>query len=204
MNMWYYPVEQTKDLKKTRDTLYFQKLKFIAMIKKILAIILILLFPMIYSCDKIDDLKSFNVDALAGIPFYFEVNENDPLTINEGFSIFLDDPDIQDNLDKIDKYTIRKITYQVTYYGGMNDVILNGNFNLGSSVSIPVANVNLNTLFVSGTVNELNLSDQDLSNLANELKSIGFLTGTISGSVSDKPLYCEILLEMDVTAKVIP
>ena len=172
--------------------------------KKALTVLVILLLSVIYSCDKIDDLKSFNVDALSGIPFYFEVNENDPLSINEGFSIFLDDPDIQDNLDKIDKYTVKKITYMITYYNGMNDVILNGSFNVGSSVSIPITNANLNTLFTSATVTELNLSDKDLTNLANELKSGGYLTGNITGNVSDKPIYCEVYLEMDVTAKVIP
>lgn len=172
--------------------------------KKALILLVIILFPLIYSCDKIDELKAFHVDSVSGIPFYFEVNENDPLTIDEGFSIFLDDPDIQDNLDKIDQYTINKITYTITYYQGINDIILNGSLNIGSSVSIPVTNANLNTLFTSATVTELNLSDQDLNNLAKELKSNSYLTGKITGSVSDKPLYCEVYIELNITAKVIP
>jgi hypothetical protein len=50
-------------------------------------------FPWIYSCDKIDALKAFHVDSVSGISFYFEVNEKDPLTNDEGFLIFLDVPD---------------------------------------------------------------------------------------------------------------
>lgn len=172
--------------------------------KKALIFLVILSFPWIYSCDKIDELKAFHVDSVSGIPFYFEVNENDPLTIDEGFSIFLDDPDIQDNLDKIDAYTINAITYTITYYGGMENIVLNGSINIGSSVSIPVTDANLNELFISSAVTELNLSDQDLRNLANELKSNTYLTGKITGNVSDKPLYCEVYIELDITAKVIP
>jgi hypothetical protein len=84
----------------------------------------------------------------------------------------------------------------------MNDVIMNASFYIGWSESVPITNVNLNTLFMSGAVTQLNLSDQDLANLASELKKSGFLTGYITRSVYDKPVYCEVFIEMNITAKV--
>jgi len=68
------------------------------MIKKALTIVIILLLPVIYSCDKLDELRSFDINTQIGYVLSFTIFEEDPWSINESFFITISDQDILDKL----------------------------------------------------------------------------------------------------------
>lgn len=168
--------------------------------KLILTIVVALLIPLIYSCDKLDSLREFDINTQTEYVLYFTIFEEDPQTINEDFFITINDQDILDNLDNIEEWKVNKVTYQVVTYDGMPDIILNGTFSLGSA-NVSISNANLYNLFINGTESTLDLTDDELVALANDLKSIFTLYGNINGSVSDKPVYFNLQLKFDVTAR---
>ena len=171
------------------------------MMKKALSFLVILLFPLIYSCDKIDDITSFPIDTQTEYYIFLNISESDPTSINEPVYVMVDDPDILDNLGKIDEWKINKITYQVQYYVGSPDILFNGTLSLGSA-NISVSNLNLNDMYVNTTVSTLNLTDQQLNDLVNDLRSDGSVEGSLSGDVSGQPVQAQIIMTFDMQVRV--
>lgn len=167
--------------------------------KKSLIITAILLLPILNSC--LDDLTTFPVDGRTIYYLYLNINETDPLSINEPIYVMVDEPDILDNLAKIDDWKINEITYMVVLYIGSPDIVFNGTLTLGS-VSMAVSNLNLNDMYVNGTNSTLTLTDQQLKTLASDFRSDGTIEGSISGDVSGKPLQAQIEMIFDMEVKV--
>jgi len=173
------------------------------MIKKALSFTIIFLFTLIYSCEQIEELRTWDLNTEAAKDFEVFITEEDPLAIDETFTISLDDPDVQENINKIDEWKVNKVTYQIWTYTGPpeGDVMLSGTLELGP-VDVSLSNVNLNQLFMQQTVEELDLTDQELVNLANALRSTKSITGSLVGEVSDKPVYFIIYVKFDLTLRV--
>lgn len=172
--------------------------------KVLLPFAIIIFFPLIYSCDKIDELRSFDINTDLGVEYSFYITEQDPSTINDVYVIFINDQDILDNLSKIDQWKVNKVTYQVTEYDGASDIVLNGTLYFGS-VDVSVSNLNLLDMYTSGTETTLPVSDQDLVTLANEIKATGATNGvnvSITGEVSGKPVWFNIYLKVYLTVRV--
>jgi hypothetical protein len=172
--------------------------------KLLLSSVIILLFPLIYSCDKINELRSFDVNTDLGYEYSFYIGEQDPTTINDVFVVFINDQDILDNLSNIEEWKVDKITYQVTVYDGAPDIVLSGTLVFGS-IDVDVSNINLFNLYTSGTETSFNISDQDLVNLANDIKnnaSTTGITGSISGNVSGQPVWFNVYVKVYVTVRV--
>jgi len=62
----------------------------------LLPISIFVLFPILYSCDKIDELRSFDINTDLGYEYAFIITEQDPSTINDVFVVFINDQDILD------------------------------------------------------------------------------------------------------------
>lgn len=186
--------------------LFFKVPNTTVMKKLIQPLVIFVFFPVLYSCDKIDELRSFDINTDLGYEYAFIITEQDPSTINDVFVVFINDQDILDNLSKIEEWKVNKLTYQITnyFYEGASDVILNGTLTFGS-VDVNVTNVNLLNLYVSGEEVTLDVTDQDLVNLANEIKATAAttgITGSITGEVSGKPVWFNVFVKMYLTAKV--
>jgi len=93
------------------------------------------------------------------------------------------------------------VTYQVVTYDGMPDFILDGTFYLGTA-NVGITNANLYDMYLNATESTLNLTDEELVVLAIGLKTSFNISGNINGSVSDYPVYFDIYLKFDVTARV--
>ncbi len=173
------------------------------MIKKALPFVIILLFPIIYSCDQLEELTGWDLNTEAAKDFIVNITEEDNLSIDESFTISIDDPEVQENINKIDEWKVNKVSYQIWSYTGPieGDVLLSGTLDLGP-VDVSLSNVNLNQMFMSQTVAELDLTDQELVNLANALRSTKSITGTLIGNVTDKPVYFIIYVKLDLTLRI--
>ena len=173
--------------------------------KLLLPLAVILLFPLIYSCDELTN-PSFDIDTDLGYEYSFYITEQDASTINDEFIVFINDQDVLDNLSNIEEWKVDKVTYQVTVYDGAPDIVLNGTLIFGS-IDVSVSNLNLLNAYTSGTEATLPVSDQDLVNLANEIKAnaaTSGIIGSITGNVSGKPVWFSVYVKMYLTARVKP
>jgi hypothetical protein len=162
--------------------------------------LLSLLFIM--CCDEIDELTKFDVDTVASTFVDISVGANDDLLYSENYTIFLDDPDIVDNIERIEDYEIKSIKYRVVSYDGVENITAIGNLFVGSSVDIQFNNVNLYQLWLDGTEVDTGVTSGDLNNLAAELKTNGLITGLLTVELTDRPLFCTIEVLVEITATV--
>jgi hypothetical protein len=179
-------------------------IKNIPMIKNALPLAILLFFPFFFSCDKVDELTTWNLDAEAGIDFDVDITENDPTAISTSFTISLaDNPDIADYINKIKEYKVNKVTYQIWSYSSSvaNDVLLTGTLKLGA-INIFLDKVNLQEMYMMGTTVTLDLTDQELAELGKTLGSNKSVSGSLAGEVTDKPVYFLIYVEFDLTLRV--
>ena len=90
----------------------------------------------------------------------------------------------------------------MTYSGPPEgDVLLSGTFKLGS-INILLDKVNLNQMYNNQTIATLDLTDQELVDLAKMLESNKSVSGSLAGEVTDKPVYFIIYVEFDLTLRV--
>lgn len=174
------------------------------MIKITTPVYFILFLSFLFSCDKIEELTTMDLDTEAGIDFEVNIAESDPVIFSTTFSISLaGNPDLQDYIDLIREYTINKVTYQIWNYSSSveNDVLFSGSLKLGS-INILLDKVNLQQMYLMGTTTTLDLSDQELKELAKALESNQAVSGSLAGEVTDKPVYFLIYVEFDLTLQV--
>jgi hypothetical protein len=72
------------------------------------------------------------------------------------------------------------------------------------SIDVSISNVNLLNMYTNGSEETLNISDQDLVNLANDIKNFAAttgVTGSISGNVSGQPVWFSVYMRIYVTAR---
>jgi hypothetical protein len=172
--------------------------------KIVFPLILILTFPFFFSCDELEDLASFDLNTQSGIDREVTISENDPLTFSTSFTVSLaNNPDIQDYIDKIQEYRINKVTYQIRSFSAPteNDVLLSGVFKVGS-VEVDLEKVNLTQMHLNGTIATLDLTDQELIEMAKSLESGQSISGSLAGEVTSKPVYFQVYIEFDLSLRV--
>ena len=172
---------------------------------RILPFFLLLLF--LFSCEKIKEVLNlkFDIETEVSAFKWVEIGPDDPLTIDDTFVInAADDWDIQDNLDKLDGYSITRIYLIFSSYLGDEDITFTGTVKLGD-VSVSVSNLNVAALANSMPPEEYDLpiSQSDLEKLAADLDADNKLEGSIVGSATDKPVSfaIEIWAEIVVTVE---
>jgi len=174
------------------------------MFNKALPLVILLFFSFFFACDKIEELTSWDLNTEAGIDFDVDITENDPTTFSTSFSLSLtDNPDISDYINKIKEYKVNKVTYQIMSYSSpvANDVLLTGTLKLGT-INIFLDKVNLQEMYMMGNTATLDLTDQELVDLAKTLESNKSVSGSLAGEVTDRPVYFLIYVEFDLTLRI--
>lgn len=168
------------------------------------SLMLLFIFPTFISCEKTDELTSKDLDTRAGVEIGVDITENDPNTFSTSFLFSLGDySEISAYLNRIQEYQVNSVTYQIQTYDSpvINDVLFTGTLKLGT-INIFLDKVNLQEMYLSGTSQTLDLTDQDLINLAKTLESGQTISGSLAGEVTDKPVNFLVYLEFDLTLRV--
>ena len=162
-------------------------------------VILFLLFTQ--ACDKVNDLNTIDLNSDLEKSYTANITDSDPLTVNETFNVEAGNDDkIKKYIDHIQDYTVNKVTYKISDYSGASGILLNGNLNIGS-VSVAVTDLDLQAASTSGTVYDLQLSQADLDAIAADFKDGNSISGSLQGSVSDKPVTFTVTISISVTVK---
>lgn len=168
-----------------------------------LNLILILSFP---ACDLLEDAKSIDFDIALQEDFLIDADEGDGTNFSQ--QLVLDatsDPDIRDNLSKIENYSIEKITYSISGYSGGPENFFSGSIqfsDLNSSsgqFSASLENINLSAAAGAGE-RTLPLSDNDLRELESILKNANGLKVFMFGNFTEVPV--SFVLNLRLSAKV--
>ena len=168
--------------------------------KKLSFIFLISAVIFIQGCDKIDQLRTIDLDADFNKSFNVNITDNDPLTVSETFTLSADSVSKLDKyLSHIKDYTVNKVTYQIKNYSGASAILLSGHLNFGS-ISYEIKDLDLKAASDSQTVYEVPFDQVALDAIAADLKDGNSVSGTIDGSVTDKPASFEVYIVISVTA----
>ena len=150
-------------------------------------------------CNKINDLNTIDLNSDLQKSYTANITESDPLTVNQTFSLDAGNDDkIKKYLDHIQDYTVNKVTYMISDYSGASGITLNGTLNFGS-VSIAITALDLQGASTAGTAYDLQLSQADLDAIAADFKDGNSISGSLQGSVSDKPVTFTVTVTISVT-----
>jgi hypothetical protein len=160
------------------------------------------------NCDKI--AEALNLDSPFSATFIIDIGANDPLLFLETKEIDLSsNQDFQNNKDKIENFTINEVYYLVNNYIGEPGILgsgsitfLNGSTQIGDAIT--QTDVDFFALFESGDKTVIPISDATKNALQNTLKDEMKVTVKIEGLMSDKPVYVDLELYLQITAKVNP
>ena len=108
------------------------------------------------------------------------------------------DSEINRYKDKIKSYSVNSITLQILNYVGDDGITLTGTLEFGN-VIVEINNLDLSALDQSGEEMELNIPMDDLAEVAQELEGGNDVSGSIEGTVSDKPVSFTLKLNFDVS-----
>ena len=170
--------------------------------------LLILLLPLAFvSCDFLDKFDHFS----AGSTFdkSFTVNVGASETSFSGSAEFnaTDDETISENIDRINDYKLKKLSFKITSYDGPSGATGSGQFSfssLGSLLGSPIAvsNVNFGQLQASGDEVEVPLTDEVVLAVRDAYLNNQTITVEAGGEVSDSPITMEFTVYMSIEARV--
>jgi len=160
------------------------------------------------ACSLLDKADDVNFDAT--LDETIVVNETDEDSeVVYAKTIVLDaasDPDINKYKDKIDAFTIKKVSYQVTSFTGDNTVF-SGTLSFGdASTSTPtiaatITNLNLQQAYSSGQVFDLAVNQTDVDKIETLLKDDKAVKLYLDGFLSSTPVSSSIKVILEVTVK---
>ena len=150
------------------------------------------------SCDELDELTEFDVDTTLQQNVQVSVANgefNETITIN-----LADDPDIADNLDKIESVTINGAVYMVSSFTGDAETTGVVTVNAAGQAFGPFDHSFQQDL---ATQKSFFIGDSEtLEPVRANLAANNMLTLTISGTASDDIDNLELSIELDVTVRV--
>ena len=150
-------------------------------------------------CSLFDELGTINLDSTFSHSEDVSISENDPSTISEDFTVSATtDSEINRYKDKIKSYSVNSITLQILNYEGVDGITMRGTLEFGN-VIVEINNLDLSALDQSGEEMELNIPMDDLAEVAQELEGGNDVSGSIEGTVSDKPVSFTLKLNFDVS-----
>lgn len=155
-------------------------------------------------CDLLEDAKSIDFDVTLQDDFLVNASEEDGTAYTQ--ELILDataDPDIRDNLSKIENYSINKIEYSISGYSGSPENLFSGsiqfsNLTSGSGqFSASLNNINLSAASNAGS-QTLPLSDNDLRELESILKNANGLKVFLNGNFTEVPVSFSLNIKLSV------
>jgi hypothetical protein len=169
--------------------------------KKIGLFIWLLSFFLFYGCDSLNEIKTIDLDTTIKHSVPVNIAETDPSSVEEDFSVDASsNSEVSKYLDKIQEYTVNKITYKIKNYSGAAGILLDGQAKFGSNVA-DISNLNLSEAAGAGTVFEFDLDQNALKAIANDLENGNEISGSLEGTVSGKPVSFTVEFEFDISLK---
>jgi len=146
------------------------------------------------TCNLFEDLKTVNLNTSFSHSEEISISDMDPSSINKEFTVSAtSDSEIEKYKDKIQSYTVKKISYQILNYVGDPGITMSGTIEFGA-VSASINNLDLS----DETLTDLDLDPSDLAEVAQELEDGNDVSGAIVGSVSEKPVDFTLKLVFEV------
>jgi len=148
------------------------------------------------------------------VSVHYPVNETDDdsdITYDEIRTLnALDDEDIRDNLEKIQNWTVTKVSYSISGYQGDDDATFSGilgfsrNSDMSASISVPVSGLKLSDLNGKAKL-DLGLSSSDLSKLASWFEADNALKVYMNGTLSQGPIsfYLDVYAGIRIRARIL-
>jgi hypothetical protein len=170
---------------------------------RILSLVLSLLF--LFGCNLIDQIKGleeidFDIELVTSVPV--DVDEDDPLTINETFTLdATTNKDVADNLNKITEYDVWAVYVTFSNYDGADDIVFSGTLDIGpftadftgdNAVTPSIYADNSGALYL-----DLNTAALELLNAA--LQAGHKLNCSVEGTVSGQPVSFTINIYLSGT-----
>ncbi|MDN5200271.1 hypothetical protein QQ008_02840 [Fulvivirgaceae bacterium BMA10] len=159
------------------------------------------------SCSLIDDAKTIDFDVTLEKDFFINASEEGGNTYED--SQVLDastNPDIRDNLSKIEKYAINKIEYSIGDYVGSATTQFSGSIQFSDQNSsqgqftASLNGVNLNAAVAAGQ-QTLPVSDSDLAELEKILKNSNSIKIFMVGSFTEIPVSFTLNIKLSVNVE---
>lgn len=169
-----------------------------------LSLMVLFIVPLFFSCDNTDELTSSELDTAVGVDFEVNITENDPSTFSTSILFSLEDyPGISDYVSRIQEVQVNSVTFAIRAYDSpvANDVLFSGTLKL-DAINIFLDKVNLREMYQTGSTQTLDLTDQDLRDLAMTLESNQSISGSLAGEVTGKPVNFLVYVEFNLTLRV--
>lgn len=121
------------------------------------------------------------------------------------------DEDIQDNLDKIKDWAVTEVSYSIMGYTGDESGTFSGSIGFSkksdtsASISVSIANLNLNDVSDDGKKYKLSLSESQLATIAGYLKDDQAVKIYFDGTLSTAPMSFDLKIyeSVRVTGKLL-
>ena len=163
---------------------------------------------LMFSCDELDELTEFDVDAGFNTVISVAIAEqtdggDSSATLSETAVIDIsENQDIADNFDLIENVSITSLTYQIDNYSVGDDdaTITNASITFGST-TINIDDINLKNADDSDTVYEIDNTSQ-LGTIGNFLENNPVLNVVLNGTVSSTPVQFNIRVNLDTTVTI--
>lgn len=176
---------------------------------KILSLLFVSVALLSFSnCDKI--LEAFDIESPFSTVFPINVEPTDELIFMETKTIDIsNNSDFENNKDKIDKFTIKRVYYKVISYEGDAAILGSGTFTFKDEDTqigdaIVQNNINFQSLLDSGEQVDLNITDNTKNALSGLIKQKMKFSIKMEGLISDKPAYIDVEIFVVISASVKP
>jgi len=172
-------------------------------------VVLALATTLFAACDLLD--KADDVDFDATLEETIIVTEEDEGTnVPYTKTIVLDatsDPDINKYKSKIQGFTVKKVSYQVTSFDGPEGATFSGNLSFGEAtqstptVAVTITNLNLQQAYTSAQIFDLSINQTDIDKIATLLKDDKAVKLYLDGLLSATPLFTNVRVILEVSVK---
>jgi hypothetical protein len=160
--------------------------------------ILFLIAGLIQSCDQLNDITTVDLNGNIRQSYNVNITAEDPTTVAEVFTVDAsDNAEMAKYLEKIEKYTIKSISYVIKNYSGAAGITFTGNMNFGS-ITTDITNLDLQAASTESTVFNVDIDQAALDAISADLLDGNSISGEFEGTVSDKPVSFTIDMTFNV------
>ena len=152
------------------------------------------------ACEALKDLASIDFKADFSVAYFVELDANDSeLEATESFSL-TDDSEVEKYKEKLEEIELDSVAIKIENLVGGSNVILNGNLKYSKiaetsgTIFANINNLNISALATSGQEQKLDVEVSEVNNITNLLEQEKEIKIYVSGTVSEVPLVCNIIL----------
>ena len=160
------------------------------------------------SCDKVAELVDFGIPMSKEQAFVIDITATDANTFDKVMDIDESgNQEVKDNIENISEFDIKKMAYKVTSYTGDPAIVGDGMiqfYNMYGNLGDPVSTgpIEFKTLSDSGAEVEISVSNELRSTLETKLLEDQAFSMRFYGTVSGKPVRADMLMLVELEAKV--